>query len=451
MPDGPKKRKQQGRTGHNGLSYMGVEPMSPTNYVTFEKDPTVKDYNGWYLGDEWENRLTLDVWKLVLKDAGVATWIKFGHGTAGAMTNLIDDAANVVLPGATHGITLGGGININTTSAANTLTVNLDQGTSPGEILITNTATGIAEWNTITEGAGVNIVSDNGVITISAGGAGGDITFDCDVNTATSVAGAIQFEGIAGNIVTTGDTNDLVTIDVGDFIASSYLTDDANSAVPSASVLTIAGGQNLNTESAGSTVTVNVNDIYGVSAGATQSVVVVDNTQALGSATDILISTDGEITKPRNPAFRAFLHNENNVTGDGTIHYAGSAVAMTVSYDIGNNFYPGNGSGSSAVFTAPISGVYMIEADVSVDIGSTGGYEFGWHFEVSGFNHYAGFGGPTKRRCTGFYGTNGFIITNGSFILKLSAGDPVKLALTSIGGSKVDALEYCSIAGILLS
>jgi hypothetical protein len=43
-------------------------------------------------------------------------------------------------------------------------------------------------------------------------------------------------------------------------VATSYKTDDGNSAVPALNVLTVAGGANINTTSSGSTVTINVNN-----------------------------------------------------------------------------------------------------------------------------------------------------------------------------------------------
>jgi hypothetical protein len=39
---------------------------------------------------------------------------------------------------------------------------------------------------------------------------------------------------------------------------------------------------------------------------------------------------------------------------------------MTTSFDIDNAFYEGNGSGSEAVYTAPVTGIYYFSLDVCV-------------------------------------------------------------------------------------
>jgi hypothetical protein len=107
--DGPKQRKQSGRTGNSDMAYLGVLPESPTNFVTFERDPLTSDFKNWYIGDEWENRLTLDVFKLVKIQRGapgvdtIATWHKMS------------------------GTTVLGGNNINVTTTLGVATVNLNK------------------------------------------------------------------------------------------------------------------------------------------------------------------------------------------------------------------------------------------------------------------------------------------------------------------------------------
>jgi len=284
---GGPNRRQSGRSGVNVLSYLGVLPESPTNFVSFERDPTTLDNKNWYIGDEWENRTTNDVWKLVNKDGGVATWVKFlnGGGGGNVLGTLTADAGGVINPDAADNINILGGLNVNTVGTANTITVNLDQGTADGELLTMNTTTGIAEWNTLVEGANINITNGPGSVTISAlAGPGGDLTLvGNDGSTATSVANTVNVLG-ASPIVTSGDLADTFTIETDGTLATSYLADDANSAVPAAGILTVAGGQNVNTEAAGSTVTVNVNDTYQVVVDpGSLEIGTVDNTELLGS------------------------------------------------------------------------------------------------------------------------------------------------------------------------
>ena len=294
--DGPKQRKQVRRaSGVNPLSYMGVMPESPTNYVTFDKDPTTKDFKNWEIGDEWENRTTADVFKLVEKGRGVhgaegyGTWIKIANGL-GNLSSLKDDAGTVITGDATGSVSVKGGKNIETVATANTLTANLEQGTLTGQVLITNPTTGEAVWNRITPGAGVTVTNGDGTITLSTAAAAGDLTISADGGTtATSVAGTIKVQGTAGKVTATGNMADKVTLNIGSDVAlkasvSGTFTTDSGNATPAAGIITMHGGQNIGTTAAGSTVTVNLDNTYQVAvAPASLELGTVDATQKLGS------------------------------------------------------------------------------------------------------------------------------------------------------------------------
>ena len=72
------------------LSYMGVIPVSPANFVIDDRDPTSTDSRNFYIGDIWLNNASdtgaggyvpptiSNLWILVSLDRGVATWIQFG-------------------------------------------------------------------------------------------------------------------------------------------------------------------------------------------------------------------------------------------------------------------------------------------------------------------------------------------------------------------------------------
>jgi len=99
---GPKERKQTKRAnGVSPLSYMGVLPESPINFVTFTRAPLTTDYKGWEIGDEWLDRTSTYTYKLVKKTAGIngadgtGTWARI---TGGIVSSLIDDiGADVAL------------------------------------------------------------------------------------------------------------------------------------------------------------------------------------------------------------------------------------------------------------------------------------------------------------------------------------------------------------------
>lgn len=90
--------------------------------------------------------------------------------------------------------------------------------------------------------------ASGGLVATLTGNAGGAISPDGTGNINILGSGAITVTG-AGTTLTIGG---------GGLIATSYLTDDANSAVPAANVLTVAGGTNIGTTSAGSTATINL-------------------------------------------------------------------------------------------------------------------------------------------------------------------------------------------------
>lgn len=80
---------------------------------------------------------------------------------------------------------------------------------------------------------------------------------------------------------------------------------------------------------------------------------------ALGTNDTYVITSDGEITAPLNPAFLAYLGTtDSNVTGDGTIVTLGSGNALTEIYDQGGDFV------TTGTFTAPITGRYRFDVSL---------------------------------------------------------------------------------------
>ena len=303
-------QKKTLRSGRNSLAYLGVEPSSPINYVTDTRDPNVNDINGFHVGDEWENRLTRDVFKLVSVDLGVATWVLM-TAAAGVVTNLRPTLGPVVVPDVTHAINVIGGHNIYTTSAAapNTINIHLDDRTAAnGQLLIGAGAGNPAVWANITDGVGIHTTPGAGTLLI-----------DCTVNTATNLidnAGLVvapdATHGItiaAGDNITTvgnagahsitvslapnatdgqlltGSTGgpavwrvlnagagitidwdlplfpDQITISAPGAAGNITLTADVDDATSVAGILEVYGGANINTEGdTAHTFTINLND-----------------------------------------------------------------------------------------------------------------------------------------------------------------------------------------------
>lgn len=82
---------------------------------------------------------------------------------------------------------------------------------------------------------------------------------------------------------------------------------------------------------------------------------------ALGTNDHMVVSADGIITYPLNPAFVNEVVAEGSVTGDGTVHDYGSVTAQTSVVDRGSNMTEGDGAGTPATFTAPVTGLYYLQ------------------------------------------------------------------------------------------
>lgn len=82
---------------------------------------------------------------------------------------------------------------------------------------------------------------------------------------------------------------------------------------------------------------------------------------ALGTTNVMRVSTAGEINYPLQPAFLAYLGTSDlNVTGDGTFALLGAGNALTEIFDQGGDF------ATTGLFTAPVTGRYMIGSTLYV-------------------------------------------------------------------------------------
>lgn len=452
----PKNQKRTLLNGLNPLSYQGVEPTSPSDFVTDVRDPvsgTTQDYQGWDVGDEWENRLTHDVFKLVSKDGGVATWTKFVTGT-GDITTLKDDSGTVIVPDITGSISVVGGELINTVAGVNTLTVNLDQALD-GQIPIAATG-GATIFANIVAGANVVVTDGPNSVTISAAGGGaGDLTaIGNDGSTATSAMGSMNILGVPGHTVTSGDLADTFTIDLPAALTAVDSLTNTNTAFAlntgtgalsisndaSATTVNLGTGAAAKTVTLGSTTTTSKLDLkYGTN----------DFTLASATGTSVSATDGGIVTTPRNPSFFAYIIPELNVTGDSTIHFIGSVTSMAEAYDIGGHFFPGDGAGNPATYTIPVDGTYLFTWDLSAHINATGGLEMQWYL-YDGGNGFGTVVLPTRNRVAGFYGVNNYIAMTSSVVKFFTAGTILTLAFVSGPGAKVDEAESGFWSGCLI-
>lgn len=79
------------------------------------------------------------------------------------------------------------------------------------------------------------------------------------------------------------------------------------------------------------------------------------------------LSSAGYMTNSSQPAFLAYLNsNVTNATGAGTAYLMGTTVALTEIFDNGNAFSPGDGAGTAAIFTMPVTGKMDLRASIGI-------------------------------------------------------------------------------------
>lgn len=335
------------------LSYTGVVPVSPINFVIDDRPPTVEDSKNFYIGDLWLNSTPTppgpgDVWMLTSLDGNTATWVNFG-GSIGSLTFQADDATTAVPAGGiikmlsadahlsttaagnsvffdigdaiaaqytadvgvatpvAANLNVFGSTNIDTTGAADTITINLAPdviiqnnlevtndftvdtfGTgvlvsdgvgaissingTDGQVIIA--ATGADPlWANLTAGAGISITNGANSISIAATGGGSFVsTLTGDVGGAVSpLAGNIDILGSALVTVTGTPAMNKLEITLSGHVPSQFAT-NAGTAVPALGILNIVGSNGITTSGAGSTVTINggnpIKTVTGNSGGA---------------------------------------------------------------------------------------------------------------------------------------------------------------------------------------
>lgn len=105
------RNRAQRLNGLFPLSYMGVVPVSPVNFVIDDRAPTINDSRNFYIGDMWLNNgvntppTNEDIYMLVSLVGDVATWVNFGGGDLETLTG---DTGGPVSPDGADNINLLG-------------------------------------------------------------------------------------------------------------------------------------------------------------------------------------------------------------------------------------------------------------------------------------------------------------------------------------------------------
>lgn len=249
------------------LSYMGVNPTTPPNSVIYNRVPTTDDFNGYLLGDLWvlpntgiiPSQTPAQIWVLTGLEAKLATWTQIFPATASSLDFITDNGTVMPALGVVNiNGAVGGNITVQANpTGSNNMTIEVS-GTVNHSIQIGNAG---GSLTSLTPGT-------NGQIPIGSTGAN-PVMATITAGTGISVANG------AGSITITATAGGPLVVHTG-----------SGDATESGGAITIAGGNNISTTGAASTVTVNVS-------GTTNHALQIGN--ASGSLTSLSAATDGQI------------------------------------------------------------------------------------------------------------------------------------------------------------
>lgn len=364
-------------TGLNPLSYMGVEPSSPPQLVRYQRQPTNRDF-GFNIGDLWLVEDPFEIWMLVDKPQNVAFWalIYPQAGGAGGISLIHTDAGDVVAD-VNGEIGIVGGENINIgTNGPNELVVNLNRTIQWPE---TNAAG--SEGVIFLEGERfLHDYGDQGAQDDNTflGGSSGNFTLTGTANTGLGSAALIALSSGANNVAvgsntlpntTTGSDN----VAIGANAGSSLDTNDSdNICILNSGVANDAGVTRIGTE--GTQVEAHLAGVFGSIVLGTvtpKTIINVDDAGQLGQLTLTSSGATIDITQPSNGVinleavagnnfsqpFYAYQATDVNLP-NGSPYAIGANLALTELFDVGNNFFPGDGAGTGCSFVAPATGIY---------------------------------------------------------------------------------------------
>lgn len=149
------------RGGKNPLAYMGVDPIAPTPLYIQTRAPLTSDLAGYTLGSMWVVTSPQEVWVLVSKALGVATWIQLYPGAGGGASSFPCDVGTANEAGGVLDVKGGVSGNIITTGAGNVVTTELNNTvTITGDFISTSGGVSVRD-NIVTTVGGLDIADDS--------------------------------------------------------------------------------------------------------------------------------------------------------------------------------------------------------------------------------------------------------------------------------------------------
>jgi hypothetical protein len=318
---------------------MGVEPLTPPALLVRTAVPTANDSQNINIGSFWLVESPMELWYLAALTQGQATWLQLYPTGGGGATEFVCNTGTATEAAGILNL-VGDGVSITTAGSGNTVTISV-----LGEV----DTSFHADTGTATPSAGVTIMAGGTNMNTSA--SGNTVTFNLD----NSVS-------LSGTLGVTGNTT-----------LSSALILSAQGVVQtnSSGVVTSSNGTNGQVLIGGGTHPVWANL---TSLGATVTITNGPNSinlEATGGG------GGGGTTPIAFYAYQPTTYQVPIVSAAPPSAYApylmGSGVAMTTVLNGGGGFYPGDGAGTPASFTAPISGKYFFSFTPSMGQGFSAG------------------------------------------------------------------------------
>lgn len=400
--------------GRSRRNYVGTNAPQPPNITFVDRQPNQYDRENYEVGDQWlytdptPGTNYQELWYLAslkgnsMSAGKLAKWVLVASGTTGNVSSFQLDV------GTAHAdddgiVNLLAGENTNTEGDnLNTMRVNLNRtiywpstnlaGTE-GVIYLDNHRFlhnyglgGAADANTF-----LGVDAGNISIPLSGVGATG-IGFQA-LKSITSGQYTVSIGANALTTLTNGDNNTacgafaLDQIQTGmnniglGYSAGTALTGTDSNNICIGNVGVSGEDATIRIGTAGTHVETYVAGITGVTINNETPMTVV-NVGTDGQLGEVILESDDAsiaITQPSagvinfratggggggssNPfSFSAVQVGDSGAIANGTDYAMGANVALTELFDVGNNFYPGDGAGAPAVFTAPVSGKYYFE------------------------------------------------------------------------------------------
>lgn len=469
----PQRTRSQRLNGLFPLSYVGVVPVSPVNFVIDNRPPTINDSKNFYIGDLWldvDSHLPLppeaeNLWMLVSLNAGIATWINFAGGGQALETLSGDAGINPVFPDVNDNINVFGDNAAGLTvvgDGINTLTVTTTGGFRLGQFLTGDIGGAVPFDATGNINVITNVAIDNAGSSVLISGNPGTNTLTLNVTDAaentligelagnatlsgtrctalgqnsmramTSAADDVVLGWHAGDAITTGSRN----VAVGDDALGALTTGSDNIAVGSGAAVNYTGAESNNII-VGNPGTVADSAAIRVGTLGTQTTCFVQGIANVTVANELPVvidSTTGQLGT--TSAMTAFIADISatipNVTGAGTIY---QIVFDRTYINIGSDFNTGTG-----FYTAPADGLYNFSSTVTMSDLTNVMDTIVLSFIVAGTGPTVGAwswmrGNPYAIRSTTI-GIPELVRFNGSVMLQLDSGDTVGVIVQIFGGA----------------